>query len=172
MATAIRPTHSRGFEFAAAYYVGSTMSRLSRIAAMVAGLAVCPVSPAQAATVSIGENGEFRVDDEPFLPIMQWLQSSSRIAYQKALGINTFVGNGGNNSSDEYLAECRAQGVWCVLDPADMTVSDDPALLGWIFGDEPDLESNAIEPAEILAQYQSIKAADPGRGAEAQAQLW
>jgi hypothetical protein len=116
--------------------------------------------PARAATVTIGERGEFRVDGEPFLPIMQWLQSASRIEYQKTLGINTFVGNGGSDSSAEYLAECRAQGVWCVLDPEDMSVSDDPALLGWIFGDEPDLDSNAVEPERILEQYESIKAQD------------
>jgi len=137
------------------------MSRMMKMAYAIVGSTLSCVSAAQAATVTIGSGGEFRIDGEPFLPIMQWLQSSSRIEYQSSLGINTFVGNGGNNTSAEYLAECRAQGVWCVMDPADMSVSSDPALLGWIFGDEPDLASNAVEPMEIQTQYDSIKQADP-----------
>jgi len=33
--------------------------------------------------------------------------------------------------------------------------------LGWIFGDEPDLESNQVEPGEVLDEYARIKEADP-----------
>jgi hypothetical protein len=135
--------------------------RILTITTLVASFVWSFATSTQAATVTVGPSGEFQVDGEPFLPIMQWLQSSSRIAYQKELGINTFVGNGGGNSSAEYLAECEAQGVWCVMDPADMSVSNDPALFGWIFGDEPDLDSNAVEPSEIEAQYEEIKQADP-----------
>jgi hypothetical protein len=113
------------------------------------------------AVVEIDANGAIAIDGEPFFPIGQWLQSSSRIAEEKALGFNTFIGNGGDNTSAEYLSECKAQGVWCVMDPADMSVKDHPALLGWIFGDEPDLDGNAIEPDEILTQYQNLKASDP-----------
>jgi hypothetical protein len=137
------------------------MTKLWSVAAMIAGSVLSFVSTAQAARVTVGPGGEFQVDGEPFLPIMQWLQSSSRIAYQKGLGINTFVGNGGDNSSSEYLAECQARGVWCVMDPADVSVSANPALFGWIFGDEPDLDGNAVEPDEVQAQYQSIKRTDP-----------
>ncbi len=125
------------------------------------GLATLLPATVNAATVEIGPNRQFVVDGEPFLPIMQWAQSSSRIAYQSQLGINTFVGNGGQNSSAEYLAECAAHGVWGVMSPSDMSVKDHPALLGWIFGDEPDLESHAVEPAQVLAEYQSIKSSDP-----------
>ncbi len=120
-----------------------------------------PAGAAHAATVTIGDHQEILVDGEPFLPIMQWLQSSSRIEAQKDLGINTFVGNGGQNSSQDYLDECAAQGVWGVMSPGDMSVSSHESLLGWIFGDEPDLESNQVEPADVLAEYQTIKAADP-----------
>ena len=137
------------------------MRRILTVATLLGGSLFCLVPSAQAATVNIGPNGEFLVDGKPFLPVMQWLQSSSRIAYQKGLGINTFVGNGGSNSSAEYLAECQAQHVWCVMDPADMSVAAHPALLGWIFGDEPDLDGNDVEPAEILTQYRSIKGTDP-----------
>jgi hypothetical protein len=137
------------------------MGRLVRMALLLAGSALLFLPTARAATVTVGPRGEFRVDGEPFFPIMQWLQSSSRIAYQKELGINTFVGNGGDNASAEYLDECRAQGVWCVMDPADLSVADDPSLFGWIFGDEPDLDGNAVEPSEIRTQYNDIHEADP-----------
>ena len=120
-----------------------------------------PTGVAHAATVTIGDHQEILVDGEPFLPIMQWLQSASRIEHQKDLGINTFVGNGGQNSSQEYLDECAAQGVWGVMAPGDMSVASHGSLLGWIFGDEPDLESNQVEPADVLAEYQTIKATDP-----------
>jgi len=138
--------------------LGSLAVALSCVAA---GVVLLSTTPAHAATVTVGANREILVDGQPFLPIMQWLQSSSRIAYQKGLGINTFVGNGGGDTSAEYLAECQAQGVWCVMDPGDMSVSGHGSLLGWIFGDEPDLDSNQTEPATLLTQYQTIKAADP-----------
>jgi hypothetical protein len=47
------------------------------------------------------------------------------------------------------------------MDPGDMSVMDHPNLLGWIFGDEPDLESNQVEPSEVLDDYARIKDADP-----------
>jgi len=140
------------------------MARAHWLIAVAVGTAAVfglPPTPARAATVTIGENQEVLVDGEPFLPIMQWLQSSSRIAHQSTLGINTFVGNGGQNSSQEYLDECAAHGVWGVMNPGDLSVASHGSLLGWIFGDEPDLESHQTEPSEVLAEYQTIKAADP-----------
>jgi hypothetical protein len=135
-----------------------------RTSAVVATMAIAMLGAgaARAEVVEIGPNLEVVVDGEPFLPIMQWLQSPSRIPDQASLGINTFVGNGaGDSSSTEMLDICEANGVHGVVDPGDMSVADHPALLGWIFGDEPDLDSNAVEPADIAAEYAAIKAADP-----------
>lgn len=137
------------------------MRRILTVVALIGGAVFSLAPSARAATVTIGPHREFLLDGEPFLPVMQWLQSASRLEYQRTLGINTFVGNGGGDSAAEYLAECEAQGVWCVMDPADLSIAAHPALFGWIFGDEPDLEGNAVEPAAILAEYQAIKAADP-----------
>jgi|GEM_PF-6036679 len=137
------------------------MNRISKCGPLLGGALLLLTPAARAATVTVGPNHEFLVDGAPFLPVMQWLQSASRLEYQRSLGINTFVGNGGGESSAEYLAECEAQGVWCVMDPADLSVASHPALFGWIFGDEPDLDGNAVEPAAILAQYEAIRAVDP-----------
>ena len=116
--------------------------------------------PSAAAVSSIGPNGEILVDGRPFFPIMMWLQSSFRIETQKELGLNTWVGNGGGGTSAEYLAVCETNDVYCVMNPGDMSVTGHPSLLGWIFGDEPDLESNQVEPGEVLDEYVRIKEAD------------
>ncbi|NMC68822.1 MAG: hypothetical protein GYA57_02000 [Myxococcales bacterium] len=124
-------------------------------------LSLC-AAEADAATVTVGPNREILVDGEPFLPIMQWLQSPSRIEAQAALGINTFVGNGSSSStSSDYLDECARRGVWGVMSADDLSVAGHAALLGWVFGDEPDLEGNAVEPATLLAEREAIRAADP-----------
>jgi hypothetical protein len=137
----------------------NSIKKLSPLFFLLALLAL--PAPSGAAEVTIGTGGEVLVDGAPFYPIMTWLQSSFRIETEKDLGINTFVGNGGGGPSSDYLDVCQGSGVWCVMDPGDMSVMDHPSLLGWIFGDEPDLESNQVEPSEIQAEYDGIKAADP-----------
>lgn len=117
-------------------------------------------SPASGKTVTVGANRAVLVDGQPFLPIMQWLQCSGSIAAQKALGINTFVGNGCSGTASAYLDVCAAQGVYGVMATDDTSVKSHAALLGWIFGDEPDLQSNKVEPATLLAQYNALKASD------------
>ena len=80
-------------------------------AAMGTALTTMVVPPnAEAATVTIGDNQEILVDGEPFLPIMQWLQSSSRIEYQKVVDLYPDSGQvaiGGRASSEWDLVELR-----------------------------------------------------------------
>ncbi|HUI94057.1 MAG TPA: hypothetical protein VLX68_17595 [Chitinivibrionales bacterium] len=115
------------------------------------------------ATVSIGPNKEVLLDGKPFFPIMTWLQNASRIATEKTYGINTFVGQGDNSTALAYCNEAQAQGVYAVPSwnaPEIASVKAHPAMLGWVFGDEPDLQGNNIPPSAIKLQYDSIKAAD------------
>jgi hypothetical protein len=121
-------------------------------------------SGAGAATVTIDSNRNFLVDGQPFFPIMQWLQSTGNIDKNVALGINTFTGVWEQDTTKAltYLNAYQARGVWGVVNfDADSRVVSHPSLLGWIFGDEPDLQSNAIPPSTILAEYNAIKAVDP-----------
>ncbi len=114
--------------------------------------------------VTLGENNEVLIDGRPFFPIMQWLQNASSIAKQKGYGFNTFVGQGDNSSALAYCKEAQKQGVYAVpLWNAEQaaSVNKNPALLGWVFGDEPDLQSNHISPSRLQTQYNDLKTKDP-----------
>ncbi|MBI5509739.1 MAG: hypothetical protein HY903_13375 [Deltaproteobacteria bacterium] len=140
----------------------------ARLLGAVAVAGVMGVSVAgRAAVVTLGAEHEIRVDGQPFLPIMQWAQCPSQIAHQATLGINTFVGNGcaGSATSLEYLDACAANGVWGVLGNGDLSVKNHGSLLGWIFGDEPDLDGNEVEPATLKTQYDALRAQDPNHPA-------
>lgn len=117
------------------------------------------------ATVTIGPNKEVLLDGKPFFPIMTWLQNASLIATEKTYGINTFVGQGDNSSALAYCNAAQAQGVYAVPSwnaGEAASVKTNTAMVGWVFGDEPDLQGNAVPPSAIRTQYGAIKAADPG----------
>jgi hypothetical protein len=119
---------------------------------------------AAAATVTQDENHNTIVDGQPFFPIMQWLQSTSNLDRNVDIGINTFTGvwEQDTNKALSYLDAYQAKGAWGVVHfDADDRIRTHPALLGWIFGDEPDLQSNAVPPSEIMSEFNNIKAADP-----------
>jgi hypothetical protein len=120
---------------------------------------------ANATTVTVGPNKEILIDGKPFFPLMTWLQNPSLIATDKGYGINTFVGQGDNSSALSYCDAAKAQGVYAVpsWNAAQVaTVKSHQSMLGWVFGDEPDLQSNKVQPSAIKRQYDSIRAADPG----------
>ena len=120
--------------------------------------------PASAATVTYDNENNILIDGEPFFPIMQWLQSTSSIPKNKAIGINTFVGVWQPNAGKivTYLDAYENAGVWGIVPfDTDNRIKNHPALLSWIFADEPDLQSNKILPSAILAQYNTIKTHDP-----------
>jgi hypothetical protein len=116
------------------------------------------------ATMTIGPNKEVLLNGKPFFPIMTWLQNPSLIATEKTYGINTFVGQGDNSSALAYCNAAQAQGVYAVTSwnaAEAASVKTHPAMVGWVFGDEPDLQGNKVPPSVIRVQYDSIKAADP-----------
>jgi hypothetical protein len=117
-------------------------------------LTLLSLAPARAAApaapidrVEVGRNAELLVNGKPFLPLMLWLQSEARIPDGLSIGVNTFTGNGGDLSSQQYLKALGASGLYGVLH-YDERVIGDPRLLGWIHGDEPDLPQN-VSDAEI-----------------------
>ena len=116
-------------------------------------------------TAAIGKNNEVLIDNRPFFPIMQWRQRTTSMAEQKNLGFNTFVGLGDESSTFDFCEEARRQGVYAVplWDPDRVaSVKNNPALLGWVFGDEPDNQGQRILPSQIKMQYDDLKAKDPG----------
>ena len=134
--------------------------RLSSAAVLAA--AVC--FSVSGITVTTGSNKEVLVDGKPFFPIMQWLQNASSMATQKQYGINTFLGQGDASTALAYCNAAQQQGVYAVpiWNAAQVDgVKSHPAFLGWVFGDEPDLQSNQIPASQIQTQYADCKAKDP-----------
>jgi len=89
-----------------------------------------------------------------------------------ALGINTFIGlwEGPTDAQLDALADA---GMAVIADQNDVALArrDASTLVGWMQQDEPDNAQAdgqggwgpCVEPAEIIARYQRMKAADPDR---------
>ena len=149
-------------------------------AAALAGAAAAgdPLPPIR--SVEIGPHREIRVNGEPFLPIMSWLQRPNTYSDLRKMGFNAFAGRGSRN------ADARAAGGYAVTDFDDLAAGaiGHPHLLAWIHPDEPDMPQrqdqmatpDAIErgaaaerfqprlpPADVEARYRRIVAADRSR---------
>lgn len=74
-----------------------------------------------------------------FFPLAVWLQDPKNAAKFKALGINTYVGLW-QGPTEEQLAELRKQGMKliCSQNQVGLKHLDDPTIIGWMHGDEPD----------------------------------
>lgn len=107
-----------------------------------------------------------------FFPIAVWLQNPSRAKEYAAAGINTYVALW-KGPTEEQLAALKAAGMKLICDQNDVALRhlDDPTIIGWMHGDEPDNAQEKpgggygppVEPAHIISDYQRIKQADPSR---------
>jgi len=110
--------------------------------------------------------------DPSFFPIAVWLQSPSKAARYKAAGFNVYVGLW-KGPTEAQLAQLRRVGmkVICSLNDVARRHLDDPTIIGWMHGDEPDnAQARAeggygppIAPEKIVADYRAIRTADPSR---------
>lgn len=111
--------------------------------------------------------------DENYFPIAVWLQSPSNAARYKAAGINLYVGLWRGPTTNQ-LAELQKAGVSviCGQNRAGLENKDNPIIVGWMHGDEPDNAQSLpdgkgygppILPDRIIADYDRIRAADPSR---------
>jgi hypothetical protein len=114
--------------------------------------------------VETGPNREFRVNGQPFLPIMGWLQGPSSFPKLKAVGVNTItgyhwntarnIGAGDTKTAAEYGALARRAGLYFISPymkehgEAMATLKASDYLLAWIHGDEPDLP-HTVSDAEV-----------------------
>lgn len=115
-------------------------------------------------SVGLGPNRELRVNGQPFLPIMGWLQDPSNLPKLKAVGMNTItgywwdqeknLGAGGTKNAAEYAEYARQAGLYFI--PPYMAQHPEAMkqlaaagnVLAWIHDDEPDLP-NWVSDAEI-----------------------
>lgn len=113
------------------------------------------------------------LDDPKFFPIAVWLQSPANAARYREAGINVYVGLW-RGPTESQLAELKKHGMRliCAQNSVGLAHKDDPAILGWMHGDEPDNAQSQgkgkgygppILPAKIVDDYQRLKKADPSR---------
>jgi len=111
--------------------------------------------------------------DARFFPIAVWLQSPRNAGQYRAAGINTYVGLW-QGPTESQLADLKAAGMKVICDQNATARAhlDDPTIIGWMHGDEPDnaqplAGSKGYGPPipanTIIASYQKIREADPSR---------
>jgi hypothetical protein len=112
-------------------------------------------------------------NDPSFFPIAVWLQPPSKAqAYLKA-GVNTYVGLW-RGPTESQLAALKQAGmkVICEFNDVARRHRDDPTIVGWMHGDEPDNAQPLpggqgygppIPPERIIQDYQKLKNEDPTR---------
>jgi hypothetical protein len=116
-------------------------------------------------------NGPSR--DAGFFPIAVWLQNPSKAGQYRDAGFNTYVGLW-RGPTEKQLAELKKAGmkVICHQNEVGLKHIDDPTIIGWMHGDEPDNAQSLgqgkgygppVPPKKIIEDYQQIRDADPTR---------
>jgi len=110
--------------------------------------------------------------DPAFFPIAVWLQSPSQAAKYRDAGINVYVGLW-RGPTAEQLDALKAAGIKVVCHQNALALSrkDDPTIIAWMHGDEPDNAQAKqgggygppILPEKIVADYKKIRETDPTR---------
>jgi hypothetical protein len=111
--------------------------------------------------------------DPAFFPLAVWVQDPARAPRYRDLGINVYVGLW-RGPTEKQLAELKKLGmrVICAQNTVGLEHRDEPTILGWMHGDEPDNAQSLgkgkgygppISPARIVENYQRLKKADPTR---------
>ncbi len=117
------------------------------------------------------ENGPPQTGD--FFPIAVWLQNPRNAKRYKQAGINTYIGLW-RGPTEEQLAELKKAGmkVICHQNKTALKHVDDPTIIGWMHGDEPDNAQSLgqgkgygppILPEKIIDDYYKIRHADHTR---------
>lgn len=113
------------------------------------------------------------LNDPKFFPIAVWLQSPAQAPKYREAGINTYVGLW-RGPTESQLAELTQHGmhVICGQNSVGLKHINDPTIIGWMHGDEPDNAQSLpngkgygppILPSKIVADYERIRQADPSR---------
>jgi hypothetical protein len=108
-----------------------------------------------------------------FFPIAVWLQAPAQAGLYRAAGFNLYVGlwNGPTEAQVQELKQAGMQ-VVCNQNEIGLKYRDDPTIVAWMHGDEPDNAQSLgpgkgygppILPAKVVEDYERIRAADPSR---------
>lgn len=108
-----------------------------------------------------------------FFPIAVWLQDPAKAERYRAAGFNLYVGlwNGPTDAQLQRLQQAGMQ-VICHQNAVGRRHLNDPTIVGWMHGDEPDNAQSLgsgkgygppVPPAQIVTDYERLRAADPNR---------
>ena len=108
-----------------------------------------------------------------FFPLAVWLQSPAKADQYRRAGINTYVGLW-QGPTEAQLAALRQAGMKLICEQNEVALRhlDDPTIIGWMHGDEPDNAQSLgqgkgygppITPEKIRADYERLRATDPSR---------
>jgi hypothetical protein len=111
--------------------------------------------------------------DDSFFPIAVWLQDPSKADSYKTAGFNTYIGLW-KGPTEQQLSDLKKVGmkVICHQNEVGLKHIDDPTIIGWMHGDEPDNAQPLgkgegygppIPPEKIIEDYQKIRSADATR---------
>jgi hypothetical protein len=111
--------------------------------------------------------------DPGYFPIAVWLQDTKNAAKYKAIGVNVYVALW-RGPNQEQIAELKKHGIGVICGQNRWALEhlDEPAIVGWMHGDEPDNAQSLpggkgygppIPSEKIIEDYRKIKAKDPTR---------
>jgi hypothetical protein len=111
--------------------------------------------------------------DPGYFPIAVWLQDPANAEKFKQAGINTYVGLWEGPTEQQIVALKQAgMKVICEQNEVALRHLDDPTIIAWMHGDEPDNAQPLpgdkgygppIKPEKIIGEYAQIIKADPTR---------
>jgi hypothetical protein len=107
-----------------------------------------------------------------YFPIAVWLQPPRLASRYKEAGFNVYVGLW-DGPTEEQLAELKKQGMhlFCEQNEVGLAHKDDPTIIGWMHGDEPDNAQEKrgggygppIKPQVVQGWYEKKRQIDPTR---------
>ena len=110
--------------------------------------------------------------DPSYFPIAVWLQEPRLAPKYKAAGFNVYVGLW-RGPTEQQLGELKQNGMqlFCEMNDVGRAHMDDPTIVGWMHGDEPDNAQPKrgggygpfIKPQVVQQWYGQKKQADPTR---------
>ncbi|HTL18782.1 MAG TPA: hypothetical protein VL793_16210 [Patescibacteria group bacterium] len=111
--------------------------------------------------------------DPSFFPIAVWLQNPANAERYRAAGFNTYIGLWRGPTEAQLAALAKAgMRLICEQNKTALQHLDDPTIIGWMHGDEPDnaqeLPNHSgygppIAPEKIVESYRHLRSSDPSR---------
>lgn len=108
-----------------------------------------------------------------FFPLGVWLQDPATAERYRQAGFNLYVGLW-QGPTEQQLAALKKAGlsVICEQNHVGLRHLDDPVIVGWMSGDEPDNAQSwgarlgwsvPVAPSKVVQEYQRMHSADPSR---------